>query len=477
MIDNQFEKQIREKMNRMEVEPSDGLLDSIFEKRAAARQPAAAFGLTKVIAVAAVITGLALLIHFGMGSGDQTSPLAANQNNPVTNSGQESEGPQARSESKDVLNTQSLNSSGSGSSQSHIADIVQSNRNTASKGKHQTSMAGNHPGRVSGPGQKERNSGKNSVTQTFNANPDLNAYFNVDATNRPVIASESHLGNSHMYVYQNVDPTLTDYIASNAYPHHMKPFMVAIENEEVANVNLLASSSMSRSHKPLFIDIYGSLGMGVFTTGKGAGYFKDLGKTNVSNGFGVRISKPVSNRFNVFTGLEFNQFINKYKGDFNVSKDVTEISTKTTYINDPVKGTIPVIVNDTNNYTLTKNHKVNHNNRYNVLTLPLGISYNFGFRKLDFSVNLAANLQYLKTGTYQSWSDNSESMVAKSSSSYFNVGAGISLMGSYPLTNKFRLIVEPGFRTLSIPGMKSGNSFGENIYNVSLRAGIRYTVF
>ena len=81
MMDKSFEKQIADKLNRMEVQPSDGLLDSIFEKRAARPKRFAGIGFSGLaLAVLLVSAGVASWL-FWDNSGTQTKQQAIGENN------------------------------------------------------------------------------------------------------------------------------------------------------------------------------------------------------------------------------------------------------------------------------------------------------------------------------------------------------------------------------------------------------------
>ena len=84
MMDNSFEKQIRDKVNQAEVSPADGLLDAIFEKRAARPKPFLGLGYTKLFLLTAVVAITASVWFFNAKDSGSQETLSANPQSEQT---------------------------------------------------------------------------------------------------------------------------------------------------------------------------------------------------------------------------------------------------------------------------------------------------------------------------------------------------------------------------------------------------------
>lgn len=488
-MDNQFEKQIREKLDHMEVNPSEGLLDSIFEKRAAKSKPVSVFGFTKVLLAAATITAVVCLVYF---TGNNDNKEIANvSDSPVTES--KSLNPSdtksvgiadanvQSSDSKEQANKglkQGVTKSKPGS-EKVIAKSHNSNSNQAGSST-ESPMTVNEPFNQAQANEVE----PLEVMNYSSFNPDINSYFNVFAKNRPSIASEMHNGNSHLYVYNSVDPNALDMVIgshSNAKSFSKFPYVFSqFSPENVSLVDVKMNAAEQEKGRPIFVDL--SLGrslslFGLNGDGENMQTMNGLKSQTTSGQYDLRVSVPVSNRLNVFAGLGYLGQNIRYKGNIDVTKDTRTINTHTTFINDPIKGTIMVVTYDTLYGKKTNTNKVDIKNKYEVYRLPVGLSYNFGYRSFDFALNGSMNINYFKKSNINIWSNSSEQMSVVSKGGFFNIGAGLSIMGAVKLSNQFRWFLEPSIQTMGIKGAKTGNSFNERVFNFGLSTGIRYTVF
>ena len=117
-------------------------------------------------------------------------------------------------------------------------------------------------------------------------------------------------------------------------------------------------------------------------------------------------------------------------------------------------------------------------NRYTLMQIPIGLSYNIGFDKMDIGIHGSALMNITGKAHGMNPDFNLEKMQGFSSNQkQIGIGASVSLMVAYKLTNKIKIIAEPGLQFYQLGGKKIGNAMNENILNKGLSIGLRYTLF
>lgn len=490
-MNNQFEKQIQKKLDQFEVEPSENLFDNILESRASRSR--GVFGIKVGAAVLTLATIVVVLIwnqsNDNVGIVDaggtvkqQTVLSEPNQaptviaENATAQTIQSGETPVA-----ETSNRQSSRQSG----------IKKSN--VLSKGDEKIVMPISNQmadATVRTPVKDmERNntpsSGNNKQGRyEDNGNNIYERYFNVDANDRPAISYQENKGKSHLFVYHSVEEERLDALGANTLltkPVKKMPFALnnSETSESVAYQQFTRQSGAIR--KPLFVDVMFTPMLSLHNVagnGEVSGNYRAMSKNNINQQFGVRVSYPIFNQWNVFAGASYLQLNTTYKGSIEHREDATRYETVTSYINDPVRGTIAVTRIDTINYVKSETKQYNAENQYRVMQLPLGMSYNFGYKKFGFAVHGSALFNVYTHASGQNLDFvNRQITTYNSSKKHLGIGAGVSFMASYPLSNRIRMILEPGFQYFGINGSKNGNVVNERIFNNSLSIGLRYNLF
>jgi hypothetical protein len=486
MTHNPFEKQIADKLNQYEVQPGEGMLDSIFEKRAGKRTPL--MGLSRIgIAAGIVIVAISALYLYNAGGAGDTPELASSQGATIE------------------TGKQDINPS------LHENDGI---KQPSGQRTPEAEIVPEAPGEKSGKGLsvKPGTSGKRHI----NGKPDVlvsnnkgserpdkdvyqaagkgfsgddgsdiyKRYFDITSKNRPVIEKMEHKGNSHLYVYQSVSDRILDnysFIAMPAKRLNRFENIYHLDNEaKVAQVDIQKHTKTGR--KPLFIDL---LYMPTLTAINASGnssiqaYANSIRKRSFNSQYGLRVSMPVSKRISLFTGLFYQDQSNIYNGTVNKQEAVTHINKTDRFINDPVTmQVVKVTTYDTTNGMENRGYNYDFRNSYTLFQLPLGFSYNFGYKKFDFALNSSAliNMFTNSKGKAMNMESNSTSAFA-SSGKYYGIGAGFSVMSALKISPKFRLILEPGLQYYKINSMKAGNNINEKVFNKQLTIGLRYSVF
>ncbi len=491
MTHKPFEKQIADKLNQFEVQPGDNMLDSIFEKRAAQKKPVTA--LAKWFLAAAVMTVAVSALYMFNGNGKPAS-IASSQA-PVPGKVEGNMAPAIQDDRKTIVeshsNRQEAVSSPVTTPSGSIARPAGSAKPAARRvdpAKEDRRMADRSGSRGTAPKLANTESGSGSSKGKFsgdNGEDIYNRYFDITSKNRPVIDREKHKGNSHLFVYQSVDEKELDKISEFNMP--MQPIrkfanIYDVEDMEKAKNPGIHAPTLSRPHRrPLFIDLLyvPVLSSASATNNAGVqGYANSISRNSYHPQYGLRASVPVSPRISVFSGLYYQEQGNLYNGNVNKQEAFTRINTITTYINDPMKGPIKVISYDTVSGMENRQTAYNFKNSYKLFQLPLGFSYNFGFKKFDFALNTSAliNLVSSSSGQYMDIQNNNTKSFA-SSGKYFGFGAGFGFMTAYRISPKFRLILEPGVQYFGINAIKAGNNMNEKVLNKQLTIGLRYSVF
>lgn len=478
-MDNSFEKQIRNKVGQAEVRPSEDLFDAILEKRAARSKTYLGVGYKKLLMLTtfvAVITagffyyflnekGVTVeshssvkLVQSDVSETNGTSGSAAQSGNSEL--ANEVPAPE-ETKGKSVNKAQAKQKSGGSVSLSGLAKSDRFNKNASAQG----------------------NKGLKKIKEGFNdkqawANADPSAYFDVDAANRPVIDYEKHQGNSHLFVYESVHPDQLDneilrYTNASRMTKIQYPFAFDAMSP-VATTKTQYNTNPHRS-KPLFIDL---LFAQVYSTAKtGDAMANELKNGTMNQQFGVRVSAPVKGRLSVFAGLGYMNQILHYRGNVSYNEAFTTINTKVSFINDPIKGVIRVETKDTVNGIATKTRSVDMKNTYSLFRVPLGVGYNFGIGKFDFTVYGSADINVLTSASANTRITEVNPVLSQNNNKSLHLGAGFSFMSAYRISPRFRLIAEPGVYYMNLNSSKTGNFASEKIYNFTGSIGLRYSLF
>lgn len=479
-MDNSFEKQIRNKVGQTEVSPSADLFDAILEKRAARSKTYLGMGYKKLLMLTtfiAVIT--AGVFYYFLQFGDSKTIM-----NPGSAQLVQSEATEADGESASAM--QSGNSEGSSESATSEANSGNSLKNEQTKQNSKVETASNRlikSDRSNKNQSPNQTKGLKKIKEGFNgkpswANADPSSYFDVDAVNRPVIDIEKHQGNSHLFVYESVNPeeldnailryTNASHISKIQYPMVFEAFSPVATSKTQYNLN-------KNHRKPLFIDF---LYAQVYSTAKtGDAAVNELKNGTMNQQFGIRVSAPIKGPLSLFAGLGYMDQILHYRGNLSYDEAYTRINTKVTFINDPIKGVIRVETKDTVSGIASQTKSVDFRNQYSLLRMPLGLGYNFGAGKFDFSLYGSADLNLLTYAKVNTMLNEANALVKTSNSKSLNIGAGMSFMAAYRISPRFKLIAEPGLHYMRLNGRNTGNFTNEKILNFTASLGIRYSVF
>lgn len=486
MMNNEFEKRISDKLNHMEVQPSEGLLDAIFEKRAARPRPFV--GLIKLFSVAAAVTVLVTSVYMfsGKKDGAQSVASAPEQVQPAAPIHAEHNNKSADTRTEDRHSqAPAANVAESGSrSESHAAPRQRVARQAGHSGRGRSfarqTEANSTPARLVSNEEEAQDQG-------YMGDDVYSRYFNISSSNRPSIAREEHKGNSHLYVYRTANDKLVNEVTEmNTFASlpgreftGFRPASGSFDNSLYAYRSI--DKKALKKHIPLYIDaMYGSM-LTSHRALDNAGirkYANSISVSSYNSQFGVRVSMPVGHNINVFSGIFMQNQSNLYRGAVVHGEPATQVNKTVSYINDPIKGPVMITSYDTVNYTAMRSSGYDFRNTYKLFQLPVGASYCFGYRKFDFSVNASAliNLFTSSTGRVMNvHAGNSEAY--QSTAKYAGIGSGLSFMAAYPVTPRFKLILEPGLQYFKVQATRAGNNMNESVLNKQLSIGLRYTLF
>ncbi len=488
-MNNQFEKQIQKKLDQFEVEPSENLFDSILESRASRSR--GLFGVKVGAAILAFTTIVVVLVwnqsndNVGIAGASAVKQQTAltepsveparvientiAENNAKSSPTVKAESPaQKRSKPAGITKEGGLDKTGEKVSS---GNLVATPNNIPGKNiaNHESASSSNHQ-----MGGEYRDNGQNIFER----------YFNVDASDRPAISYQEHKGTSHLLVYHSVAEERLEALGANTMrtkPVKKMPF--AMDNSESSES--IAYKQATQQHiitrKPLFIDVMFTPMLSLHNAAGNSevsGNYRAMSKNNINQQFGVRLSYPIYQQWYVFAGASYLQLNTTYKGSIEHRENAVRYETVTSYINDPVRGTIPVTRIDTIQYVKSDNKQYNAENQYKIVQLPIGMSYNFGYKKFNFAIHASAlfNVYAHSEGQNMDFA-NRQVTSYNSTKKHLGMGTGLSFMASYPLSNRFRAILEPGFQYFGINGSKNGNIVNERIFNNSLSIGLRYSLF
>ncbi len=494
MTNHNFENKISEKLNQFEIEPSEGLLDLIFEKRAAKSKSAIKLPFAKLAIFAVVATLISIgIFHYlnnqkpeiakidnlnsetviseKMNKTENKTSLADNKTD-ANSSNSETLKSKADTKVKSNLKVDNTSTFTNKTKNENMFKLVQTNLNKTTK-----SGASSQVVNIS---KKEKISETNSLTSENSENLEAR-YFDIFNKNRPVLESEQHKGKSHLYIYQTASDNYVSSLNINTLTglkHKMFPTkeLALSKVELVENLHKLDYNKPTK--KPIFIDFLFSPGLSFFKPKDAGNNFQNINKSRYNQQFGVRISVPISKRINVFSGVNMAQQENLYKGIITENSKYTSIRKLTGYINDPVRGVIPFSYQDTSYVNKTTSTKYNFTNAYKLLQIPLGLSYNFGFKKFDFAVNASSLINiYTNSQGHNIDFEKQQTSSFKSNKKNIGLGACISFMTAYRFNNRFKFIVEPSFNFYKIKAQNYANQMSESVLNNFLTVGLRYNLF
>lgn len=490
MMNHNFEKKISDKLNQFEIEPSEGLLDSIFEKRAASKKGIVKFPFKMLAGVLGIATIISVAYYFNKEDKNNTlsSEIAINTNaanNVATLNAKEESSPSSISTPindlkkdntklsivKDKNSNQNLNKF---NVFRNVSKNVKNNISTT-----QNASKSNDFNKINNLKRE------NKTTQTINYSSENIAerYFNILNKNRPTISLEEHKGKSHLYIYETVSEVeMENKNVFGLVNYGFKKFNINTNtNTNFENIDYVSNLKLIKNRKPIFLDIFTAPSITVFNAKDESDinkYYNQLNTRNYNQLYGFRVTVPVANKISVFSGLNYTEQNSRYKGAITSISNVTTINTRTEYINDPILGTISRNYQDTTYTTVSNTNNYNFTNRYQIFQLPLGLSYNFGFRKFDFAPHIATlfNLYTSSNGKNIDFKTNNTHNFT-SNKKQLGIGASISFMTAYRITNKFKFIIEPGVQWYKIKANNTSNKMSENRLNNQLTIGLRYTIF
>lgn len=486
MTDKSFEKQISDKLNQFEIQPSEGMLESIFAKRAAKPARFAGIPYSGLMLAALVISIAAVsLVLWNSNKGNNAAVIASSENNNKT----ENVNPPAISQ-----NQNSVKESNTNSSYSDIESIKSTQVKPAQEKANKSNKASNTRKEYAATGKELENENVIARVPAKESKPtnnivsgkyDFNEFFNYQSKNKPSIAREVHKGNTHLYVYETMgdqDIANAGFLYSNmSRPDKMPIVTPEFESNEKTSIADAKEKKEVLKKNPVFIDLLFTPTLNIAGT-KGKGNIQQvsnaMSKANYNSQFGIRVSVPVSKQFSVFTGLFMRNQSNHYKGSLNYQENAVRIDETITYINDPNGGVIKQVSYDTVNYTASNTQNINFKNTYSMVQLPLGFSYNFGHGKFDFAFHGSALINVFRNSNGHSLNLIEHNTSSYSSNKTFvGLGAGLSWMAAYKISPKFRLIMEPGVQYFGINALKVGNNIKEKSFSPQISVGLRYTVF
>jgi len=485
-MNHNFEKKISDKLNHYEIEPSEGLLDSIFEKRTASKKGLAKFPFGKLAVVVSIVAIISTAAYY-FGSVNNLADL-----NTVVEKTHEVENSTINIENKsNNLNSTSEKNIFSTTEKSKKEKKIMNldRKMNINKAYVQSTISGN---------AKDNFKVKNTYSKTLknkklelNENNILNTsseniaerYFNILSKNRPTIAFEQHKGKSHLYIYKTIDEKELDNKNINGLINYGFKKLKTSSNF-ISNINQIELSEICRNikkQKPIFLDLFLSPSITLFKAKDKAdvnNYYNQLNSNSFNQMYGFRVSVPIANRINIVSGLNYTEQTSLYKGAINSHDNVINVTTKTEYINDPIRGTIICNYQDTSYSTVSNTYNYNFNNNYKIFQLPLGFSYNLSYGKFDIAPHIATLFNiYSQTSGRNIDFKSHNTHTFNSNKKQLGIGAALSFMAAYRINNKFKIILEPGVQWYNIKANSLSNKMSESRLNNQLTIGLRYTIF
>jgi hypothetical protein len=300
----------------------------------------------------------------------------------------------------------------------------------------------------------------------------------VDAANRPRIDFETHKGNSHLFIYESVDPAMLEssilrYTGTSNIQKVQYPFV--FDAMAPIKTNKTNYAFNDKPQRPLFVDLLYSA---VYTNTKTSDAAINLLRNGTFNQqYSLRVTAPIKGKLSAFAGIGYMDQISHYRGNLPYSEAFINITTKVTFINDPIKGVIRVETKDTVSGIAARTKALDFRNTYSLFRLPIGLGYSFGLGQFDFTLYGSADVNILSYSSVHT--KLTEAVMSKSENNRksMKMGAGLSFMSAYRISPRFRLIAEPGVHYMNLKSAQTGNIFNEKIYNFTGSIGLRYLIF
>lgn len=461
MKNDLFEKQISEKLDQFQVPPSRDLFDDIMKARTP--QVKKAFWSTWRVLSALLITATVSITVYKL-LPTQTDEIAFSEKSIVSdkeNQASAQESKISNSTTEQGNKNEILGAISKKQSRKSVNTAFKSSPNEAAKG----------------------NNAENNAANPLSEGDVFESYFNANSKNRPTIDYEKHDGNSHLYAFvtesqNDIDKVMVNHMKNKLFVrfvnHFPKLALSKVEQQKIESVNRMTK-------KPIYIDVFqlNSFSKPVISNSQfqlhniGA-----LATNSASFGWGINVELPLKGKWNVFSGVHSFNLNNQYKGQIEYSENEEKITKTTRFINDPIKGVITVESFDTSLVSVSKSKNIELQNSYKLIQIPLGMSYNFGYKSFEFSLNAAAMLNWSREQSFQSinW-QNDQINKTESSNNLFGLGVNAGIKVYYPLSNHFKIFVQPGIQSYSMNGVKSSYSHNESVLAKQLQVGIRYSVF
>jgi len=461
MKNDLFEKQISEKLNQFQVSPSRDLFDDIMKARTP--QAKKAFWSTwRVLSVFLIAVTVSVTIYQLLPT--QNDEMAFSEKSFV-------------SDKENQASAQESKVSNSTSEQGNKNEML----GAMSKKQNRNNVKSTF--KSSSKEIAKANISENNNEKTLFDGDVFESYFNANSKNRPTIDYEKHDGNSHLYAFvteseKDIDKVMVNHMKNKLFVrfsnHFPELYLNKIEQQKVEKANRV-------SQKPFYIDVFqlSSLSKpGISNSQFQLHNMGVLATNSVSFGWGVNAELPTKGKWSVFSGVHSFSLNNQYKGQLNYSVNEEKITKTTRYINDPIKGVIAIESFDTSMVSVAKNKNIELQNSYQLIQIPLGMSYNFGYKSFEFSLNAAAMLNWSRKQSFQSvnWQNDQISKM-ESSNNLFGLGLNTGLKVYYPLSNHFKVFVMPGVQSYNMSGVKSSYSHNESVFAKQVQVGIRYSVF
>lgn len=480
MNQNKFEKQISDKLNGYEVQPSEGLFDTLMETRAK-KSKSFAFKSFKMVAVLLGFLTVTLLLIWVSNSNQKNQNLVLLDETPnqQTKSSLTDENQNVKSETPKVETQESPLVLEKESNNNESQVTKQKPRLRKSLNKNQFVQNNSN---LELPLMISKNKKSNNQLLSDDGSDIYNRYFDANSKNKPQISYSEHNKNAHLYVFDTEDPVLVD---KATFKHNwfvkFKSFKNKMNIEQISLVkNEKVKIKTQKGQKPIWIDVYNSsiVSKSHAIKSPNAVDLNGLSINVYNNAFGFRINKPLKNQWSLFSGLNYLNQTSHFKGSLSEFKSEQKITKISSYINDPVRGVVLVETFDTQNLTRNIKHPIDLKNTYSIFQLPIGLSYNVGYKNFEFAINSSAllNLVSMSKGNTLNAFNYSDSRF-NSGKKYLNVGFGIGLGSTYKLSPKFKLLIEPGLQIFNVSSLKAGNNINERLFNKQLSVGVRYSIF
>lgn len=503
MNNNNFEKKITDKLSNFEVQPSADLFDNIMDARASKAKTVVFGPFKKGILVISALTLISIAYLYFKDNKETVPNVAINEvqssaksnkaemsrnfnENPISNPNkplnETSESKQMASVKESSVNLPSNNnlkqiaktrSNGLNSKKAEVLGSVNSEKtNVNANSKNNNKLV--------------NNTNINGKSQLLDDGTNIyERYFSGENKNKPSINSEKHNKSSHLYVYDSEDAILLDKVWYNInMARWFKKFNFKYAKEEIPMVSYVAQMPKKKhvniKRKAISMDIFGSaiVSKSHAMNSEQAINLNGLSSMAFSQAVGARFHFSLIKQWSAFSGLSFLNQNTRFKGTFSEFQQVVKINNITTYINDPIRGVIPVQTIDTQYLTNNIKHNVDVKNRYTIFQIPIGLTYNVGYGALELGLNgsAVANFTTMSKGkVFKAVSLNNETF--NSGKKFFNLGAAFGVAAAYKISPHIKILLEPSIQIFNVSALKANNNINERMFNKQLNIGIRYQLF